>query len=220
MRTRFVILLMGSFVFAGTEVQAQTCRGSVSIAQRAHGLVDVGTAFSKHVNSYGASVGGGSDAWFAGGGIQGLHYSDLDARTWALTGIGGAQIATDPGRYLMVCPMAAVSFERANAIFGEDMSASTLTTNMGVAVGVNAFQSTAVVARPDRRSVPDERTDAVRARDRARHGQRHVHHTPRRRGRADRRALQHHAAVHDPDWPRRGRDGVFAFVRLQLRRRR
>jgi len=148
MRTRFVVLLIGSFVVAGTEVHAQTCRGSVSIAQRAHGVVGVGTAFSKHVNSYGASVGGGSDAWFAGGGIQGLHYSDLDARTWALTGVGGAQIATDPGRYLMVCPMAAVSFERANAIFGEDMSASTLTTNMGAAVGVNAFQSTVVSLVP------------------------------------------------------------------------
>ena len=144
MRTRFVILLLGSFVVAGTDVQAQTCRGTVSIAQRSHGIVDVGTAFSKHANSYGASVGGGSDAWFAGGGIQGLHYSDLDARTWAFTGIGGAQIATDPGRYLMICPMTAVSFERADAVFGEDMSASTLTTNTGVAVGVQAFQSNAV----------------------------------------------------------------------------
>lgn len=143
MRTRFVVLLLGSFLVAGTDVYAQTCRGSVSIAQRSHGVVDVGTAFSKQANSYGASVGGGSDAWFAGGGIQGLHYSDLDARTWALTGVGGAQIATDPGRYLMVCPMAAVSYERANALFGDDASARTLTTNTGAAVGVQAFQSTA-----------------------------------------------------------------------------
>lgn len=148
MRTRFAVLLLGSFLVAGTDVYAQTCRGSVSIAQRSHGILDVGTAFSKHANSYGASVGGGSDAWFAGGGIQGLHYSDLDARTWAFTGVGGAQIATDPGRYLMICPMSAVSYERANAIFGENMSASTLTTNTGVAVGVHAFQSTVVSLVP------------------------------------------------------------------------
>jgi hypothetical protein len=142
MRKRFIVLLLGSIVVAGTDAQAQTCRGSVPIGRMSHGILDVGTAFSKSANSYGANVGGGSDAWFAGGGIQGLHYSDLDARTWALTGIGGAQIDADAGRYFMVCPMAAVNFERANAIFGDDVSARTLTMSGGAAVGINAFQDT------------------------------------------------------------------------------
>jgi hypothetical protein len=142
MRKRFIVLLLGSIVVAGTDAQAQTCRGSVPIGHMSRGIVDVGTAFSKDLNSYGASVGGGSDTWFAGGGIQGLHYSALDARTWAFTGIGGAQIDADAGRYFMVCPMGAVSFERANAIFGDDVSARTLTLSGGAAVGINAFQDT------------------------------------------------------------------------------
>ena len=148
MRKRFFVLLLGSIVVAGTDAQAQTCRGSVPIGRMSRGILDVGTAFSQHTNSYGANVGGGSDAWFAGGGIQGLHYSDLDARTWAFTGIGGAQIDADAGRYFMVCPLAAVNFERANAIFGEDVSARTLTMSGGAAVGINAFQDTMVSLVP------------------------------------------------------------------------
>lgn len=148
MRKRFIVLLLGSVVVAGTDAQAQTCRGSVPIGRMSHGIVDVGTAFSKHTNSYGANVGGGSDAWFAGGGIQGLHYSDLDARTWAFTGIGGAQIDADAGRYFMICPISAVSFERANAIFGDDVSARTLTLSGGGALGINAFQDTLLSVVP------------------------------------------------------------------------
>jgi hypothetical protein len=148
MRKRFIVLLLGSIVVAGTDAQAQTCRGSVPIGHMSRGIVDVGTGFSKNLNSYGASVGGGSDAWFAGGGLQGLHYSDLDARTWAFTGMGGAQIDADAGRYFMICPMGVVSFERANAIFGEDASARTLTLSGGAAVGVNAFQATMVSIVP------------------------------------------------------------------------
>ncbi|HYN07381.1 MAG TPA: hypothetical protein VES67_08330 [Vicinamibacterales bacterium] len=148
MRKRFIVLLLGSIVVAGTDAQAQTCRGSVPIGRMSHGIVDVGTAFSKYTNSYGANVGGGSDRWFAGGGIQGLHYSDLDARTWAVTGIGGAQIDADAGRYFMICPMSAVTFERANAIFGDDVSARTLTLSGGAAVGINAFQDTMVSLVP------------------------------------------------------------------------
>jgi hypothetical protein len=149
MRIRFVVLLLGSFVFFGTDVHAQTCRGSVAIEHTARGIVDFGTAFSSDTNAYGVNVGGGSTSWFAAGGIQGLRYPDLPARTWALTGIGGAQLAADPGGYIEICPMGMVSWERTNNLFAQDdVTGYTFTTTGGVSAGVTAFQSSLVALVP------------------------------------------------------------------------
>jgi hypothetical protein len=149
MRIRFVVLLLGSFVLAGTDVHAQTCRGSVAIEHTARGIVDFGTAFSSDTNAYGVNVGGGSSGWFAAGGLQGLRYPNLPANTWAVTGIGGGQFVADPGGYFEICPMGIVSWERTNNLFlQEDVTGYTLTTSGGVSAGVTAFQSTVIALVP------------------------------------------------------------------------
>jgi hypothetical protein len=142
MRRALIAMIVGFVVVAGTDAQAQTCRGTVSIAHSARGILGAGTAFSNTADAYGASVSGGSTGWFATGGIQGLRYSDLAANTWALTGVSGAQF-TEPGNYFAVCPIGIVSYERTTAIFGQDgVTGYTLTTMGGASVGVTAFQST------------------------------------------------------------------------------
>lgn len=149
MRIRFVVLLLGSFVVFGTDVHAQTCRGSVAIEHTARGIVDFGTAFSSATNAYGVNVGGGSTSWFAAGGIQGLRYPDLPASTWAVTSLGGGQFVADPGGYIEICPMGMVSWERTNNIFAQEgVSGYTLTTSGGVSAGVTAFQSTLIALVP------------------------------------------------------------------------
>jgi hypothetical protein len=149
MRIRFVVLLLGSFVVAGTEVHAQTCRGSVSIAHTARGIVDFGTAFSNDTNAYGVNVGGGSNGWFAAGGLQGRRYPDLPANTWAVTGMGGGQFVADPGGYFEICPMGTISWERTSNLFAQEgVTGYTLTTSGGVSAGVTAFQSSLVALVP------------------------------------------------------------------------
>jgi hypothetical protein len=141
MRRALIAMIVGFVVLAGTDAQAQTCRGTVSVAHSARGIVGAGTAFSNVANAYGISAGGGSTGWFATGGFQGFHYSDSAANTWALTGVGGAQF-TEPGNYFAVCPLGVVSYERTTAIFAQDgVTGYTLTTMGGASVGATAFQS-------------------------------------------------------------------------------
>jgi len=142
MRRALIAMIAGFVVVAGTEAQAQTCRGTVAIAHSARGILGAGTAFSKTADAYGVSAGGGSTGWFASGGFQGLHYSDLGAKTWALTGVSGAQF-TEPGNYFAVCPMGIVSYERTTKLIALDgVTGYTLTTMGGVSAGATAFQST------------------------------------------------------------------------------
>jgi len=142
MRRALIAMIAGFVVVAGTEAQAQTCRGTVAIAHTARGILGAGTAFSNTVDGYGANVSGGSTGWFATGGIQGLRYSDLAAHTWAFTGVGGAQF-TEPGNYFAVCPIGIVTYERTTPIFAQEgVTGYTLTTMGGASTGVTAFQST------------------------------------------------------------------------------
>jgi hypothetical protein len=141
MRKTLIAMIVGFVVVAGTDAQAQTCRGTVAVAHTARGILGAGTAFSNTADGYGASVGGGSTGWFATGGIQALRYSDLAANTWAVTGVGGAQF-TEPGNYFAVCPLGIVSYERTTAVFAQDgVTGYTLTTMGGASVGATAFQS-------------------------------------------------------------------------------
>lgn len=132
-------------------VEAQTCLGNVPVDRNHRGFVNVPIEFSSGVSRVGGEVGGGSDGGFIAGGVLFTNYGDLtvDARSWGLSVNGGSQIAANPDRRFMICPMTFINYERVlSDDFLEDESAWGYTTRIGVSVGVVAYQTPTVRVVP------------------------------------------------------------------------
>jgi hypothetical protein len=144
-----VVLILVCVALTVREGSAQTCFGTAPVDASLPFHLGGGVAFSENRTGYAGAVTGGGDSFFGQVGLGGIFHDDLDASATSLSFAGGAQVAADSDRRVVICPNAGVTKTFGpNDIGGSGLNLSTLGIDGGVAVGWIAAVSGRVALVP------------------------------------------------------------------------